>query len=229
MSELTPQMEASLGSGRALVLAFCQIDLTDGRTCALLTGSGEVLWNGVTFKGRDETFGSILALQPPSDGFGDEAPGMSFVLTPADDAAAAQLASPAMQKSRVRWWIACLDDNGGVIASPWEWFDGFLDVPNLSVDRASRELDLSVVSEMEKLFLSEEGRRLSDTSHQEIWPGETGFAYVTGLSRTIIWGPGERPAGISYATTGGPGYGFNAPGGMLGIGWKMLEGQIYEP
>ena len=223
MTELTPQMEAALSSGRALVLAFCRVDLNDGRTCALLTGSGEVFWDGITFKGKDPTFGSIAALQPPNDGFGDEAPGMSFVLIPATDAAAASLAAPGMQGSRVRWWIACLDDNGAVIASPWLWYDGLLDVPTFSIDRASRELDFAVVSEMEKLFLSEEGRRLSRSSHQEIWPGETGLSYVTGLARTIIWGPGERPGGISYAATPvvGSGYGasykqnmFDPDGGM---------------
>lgn len=207
MSELTPAMQAALSSGRALVLAFCRMDLKDGRVVGLLTGSGEKLWNGVTFRGRDNTFGTITALQPPNDGFGDEAPGMSFTLTPADGAAVADLSSPGMQGSRVRWWIACLDDNGAVIADPWLWFDGLLDVPDFAVDRTSRELDLQLVSDMEKLFLQEEGRRLSQASHEEIHPGERGFRYVTGLDRTIIWGPGERPAGVVYSPSPGAGYG----------------------
>ena len=226
MSELTPQMEAALGSGRALVLAFCRMDLTDGRVVRLLTGSGEVAWDGGTFLGTDPTFGSILALQPPSDGFGDEAPGMSFVLSPPSAAAVADLASPAMQKSRCRWWIACLDDNGVVIANPWLWFDGFLDVPTISNDQ--RELDLAVVSEMEKLFLGEEGRRLSNPSHQEIWPGETGMQFVTGLSRTVIWGPGDRPAGVSYASTPSAGTGYGDGGGLPSWKADMVYGDYYS-
>ena len=213
MSELTPQMEAALASGRALVVAFCRMDLNDGRTVGLLTGSGEKEWDGVTFRGRDETFGTISAIEPPSDGFGDEAPGMSFTIIPADTAAAATLASPTMQGSRVRWWIACLDDNGAVIANPWLWFEGMLDVPDLSIDKPGRELDIALVSEMEKLFMEEEGRRLSEASHLEIWPGERGFRFVTGLTRTIIWGPGERPGGIAYTTSPGAGYGYGGGGG----------------
>jgi hypothetical protein len=212
MSELTPGMEAALGSGRALVLALCRLDLKDGRIVGFLTGSGEVAWGGITFRGTDPTFGSILAVEPPSDGYGDEAPGMSFQVAPPDGVAVASLADPAMQGSRVRWWVACLDDNGAVIADPWLWYDGSLDVPEFSAGKDDRVLDLSVVSEMEKLFLSEEGRRLSDSSHREIWPGESGLAYVTGLTRTIIWGPGERPPGISYNTTPGAGTGSGAGG-----------------
>ncbi len=205
MSELTPAMAAALASGRALVVAFCRMDLNDGRTIGFLTGSGEIVWQDVTYRGLDPVFGAVKAIDPPSDGFDGEAPGMAFTLTPADTAAAAVLSSSEMQGSAVRWWIACIDDNGAVIADPWLWFDGMLDVPELALDKTARELDLTLVSEMEKLFMTEEGRRLSDSSHQEIWPGEKGLSFVTGLSRTIIWGPGDRPPGISYPSPSGYG------------------------
>ena len=218
MSELTPQMAAALASGRALVVAFCRMDLKDGRTIGLLTGSGEKEWNGVAYVGSHPVFGSISAIQPPSDGFGDEAPGMSFTLLTPKGAAAADLSSGSNQGSRVRWWIACIDDNGGVIASPWTWFDGLLDVPDLALDKSARELDITLVSDMEKLFMEEEGRRLSEASHMEIWPGERGFRFVTGLTRQIVWGPGERPPGISYSTTVSPGSGFGG-GGYNGSGF----------
>jgi len=212
MSELSPQMEAALASGRALVLAFCQMDLKDGRTVGLLTGSGEIKWQNVIFRGRDDVFGTIAAIDPPSDGYGDEAPGMSFTLIPGDTSAAADLSSPAMQGSRVRWWIACLDDNGFVIANPWLWFEGSLDVPELTLDASARELEIALVSEMEKLFMEEEGRRLSEASHLEVWPGERGFRYMSGLSRSIMWGPGDRPPGLVYSTSPVAGSGMGGNG-----------------
>jgi len=218
MSQLTPGMEAALSSGRALVLAVARFDLNSGETFGLLTGSGEVLWDGVVYRGRDEKFGSIVAIDSPADGFGDEAPGMGFSLVPGTKEGAVILASASQQGSRVRWWIMCLDDNGAVIADPWTWYDGTMDVPEFSTDRESEALDISLVSEMEKLFLGEEGRRLSEASHREIWPDERGMQYVTGMTRSIIWGPGERPAAISYGATpaAGGGYGGGGYGGRYG-------------
>ena len=66
-----------------------------------------------------------------------------------------------------------------------------------------RSLDMEFVSACERLFEVQEGARLSDAFHQEIWPGERGLANITGTKKKVYWG-GEVPqSGITRLSSGG--------------------------
>lgn len=219
VGHLPVDLAASFDSDRCLPVLLLRVDLPAIDPLCLLYGSGEIQWNAgdgmKTFVGYDDRFGMLSSLDPPEDAMGDEAPMMSFVIAAPSDTAAALLASPLYQNSRVRCWVAGLSDaEPPALLTPYMLFDGLLDRPLLEADADVRTLEFECKSEFELLFADTEGQRLADASHQAIWPGELGFIYITGIERTILWGPGERPGGGPvYANNGGSGGGGFGGGG----------------
>lgn len=211
MSALTPQMDIALAADRPMIFGAMEINLPGGVNLRLIDGGGEVPWGGNTFLGRDPVFGVLAAIDQPEDGVGDQAPSMNITLHPPATSAAATLSHPTMQGSRVRLWLGAIDRAaGGVVPDPYLVFDGELDQPILSVGLGTRVLEYECVSGFERLFQVDEGMRLSDSFHQSVWPGETGLDGITGIIKTIIWGPGDRPGAI--VSGGGAGH----PGGVFG-------------
>jgi hypothetical protein len=113
-----------------------------------------------------------------------------------------------------------------VVPDPYLLFDGVIDVPVLSFSEGSRQVAFDVVSNFERLFLDDEGSRLSPAAHKSIWPGETGLDDVTGIVRQVLWGPGDPITGSapgsvgvgSGAFVGGVGFGPGAGSARGGLG-----------
>lgn len=221
VGHLAADLGASFDSDHCTPILLLRIDLPAIAPLCLLYGSGEITFNAgdgaVTFVGTDDRFGVLVALDPPDDAMGDEAPIMSFEIAAPNDTAAALLASPFYQYSRTRLWVSGLSDSEPpALLTPYQMFEGVLDRPILTVGKGTRNLEFECKSEFELLFSDNEGQRLADASHQAIWPGELGFVHITGIERTILWGPGERPgSGPSYGGSGG-GFGENYGGGRSG-------------
>lgn len=219
VGHLPVDLGASFDSDRCLPVLLLRVDLPAIAPLLLLYGSGEITWNSgdgaKTYVGTDDRFGVLTALDPPEDAMGDEAPMMSFEIATPSDTAAALLASPLYQNSRVRLWVSGLSDaEPPALLTPYLMFDGLLDRPILGIGKAARSLEFECKTQFELLFSDTEGQRLADASHQAIWPGELGLIYITGIERTILWGPGERPGGgPNYAGQGGYNGGFNYGGG----------------
>src|SRR3546814_7291421 len=136
MSQFTPAMETALAAETPLVVGLLKIELPDA-TIRLRDGSGQLVFDGETYTGRDPVFGSLAAVEAIEDGVGDEAPALNFTLLPASDAASAELASPDMQGSVVSLWLAAVDRaTGAVIPEPLLLFTGELAQPPLTVDRS---------------------------------------------------------------------------------------------
>lgn len=206
MSDLTPAMQAALSADTSTIFLCGELNLP-GYTLRLLEASGEVTFGGMTFRGYDETYGVIDAVDAPSDGFGDQAPQLSFTIIPPNATAVGTLVNPAMQGSRIRIWMGAIDPaTKTVVPDPLLLFDGELDVPSIAVDKSMREVTYDCVSAFEILFENEEGSRLSDSNQQEFWPGDTGLIDVTGIVKTILWGPGERVSGSSGSSGSGGSY-----------------------
>jgi hypothetical protein len=90
-------------------------------------------------------------------------------------------------------------------------FFGQIDQTVFKLGRATRDLAMTIVAKLERLFLRNEGNSLSPTFHKSVWPGETGHDNATGLVIPIAWGtestPGASTAGS--ASTGAIGGTFN--------------------
>ena len=204
MSELTPALDAALSAPAPTVFGAVEISLP-GYDLRLLDGAGVVSFGGKTFVGRDPIYGTLAAIEDIGDGVTDEAPAVGITLLPASDAAAASLAAPTMQGSPVAIWIGAIDRaTGAVIPDPYPLFLGELDVPTLRSGANSRSLEYEVVSVFERFFDDDEGARLADGFHKSVWPGEHGFAFVTGVTETVYWGMDAPPSPI-------------VPGGSMGL------------
>ncbi|MGI4730928.1 MAG: hypothetical protein ACRYFW_04165 [Janthinobacterium lividum] len=191
MSLLDPALAAALEADRATIFGAIRMELP-GRTVQLLVTSGVVsfLVDGVmqTFTGSDDVVGTFSTIETLTDGLGNTAPAVSITLIPAGDAAAAQVASAAMQGSRVRIWLGAIDIANGLVIGVELLMDGLLDVPTLKLTTTSRTVEYEVTSIFEDFFLSDDGARLCDPFHQYLWPGELGCSFVTYVAQQNYWG-----------------------------------------
>jgi len=204
MTALSPALDAALSADRPLIYGSVEINLP-GYDLRLLDGSGMLLIDGKTFVGEDANFGVLESIDDLTDGMGDEAPAIQINLLPASEAAVGDLASPLFQGARVRIRLGAVQRATGLSIGEQVLFDGELDVPRLTVGKGMRRLSFECVSAFERFFADDEGAKLSEAWHQATWPGEEGFANITGVEKTIYWGIASPAPGAIQT------------GGMLGV------------
>lgn len=182
-----PVLQAALETDAPFLFGAVEIEFPD-YTLRVLDGSGELVIDGNTFVGIDPTFGVLSTIGEHSERIGDEAPELTISFLPPDGAAAATLASAAMQGSTVRIMMGAFDPaTNTVIGTPEQLFLGEIDVPTIEVAEGQRSVSYTAVSVFERLFEVSEGARASDGWHQSIWPGEFGLEYMTGTVRNLYW------------------------------------------
>ena len=92
-----------------------------------------------------------------------------------------------------------------MIGEPFGLFEGELDVPRVRFGRGVYEVEYEVVSALERMFNRYDGGRLAPAFHDNVWPGETGFAQIYGAPQAIYWGI-DKPKGAGpVISTGGSG------------------------
>lgn len=195
---------------RATLVGIIKIELP-GATIRLCDG-GFVTWGAETFTGKDAVFGAIGSLEALTEGVGEEIPALGLTLLPAATSAPADLSQPGFQRSAVRLWIAEVDDDtGAIVGDPELVFYGQIDQTVLTLGRTTRDLALTIVSTLERLFLRNEGNSLSPAFHKSVWPGETGHDNATGLTVGVAWGAeSSKPASGFSGGGGGPIWRFGA-------------------
>lgn len=187
---------------RILLCGLLKIELPS-HTIRLCDG-GFLKVGAEDYASSDQYFGTIGGLEALSEGVGDEVPGCKVTFLPDSTAAAATLSAPGMQGSRIRFWIAEVDpDTGLVIGTPDQQADMQADRTILKIGRGSRMLEMDMVSRAERLFVKNEGNYLSPEFHKSVWPGETGEDNATGLGTSVAWGVEGPPRGSNYAIGGG--------------------------
>lgn len=165
-----------------------QIELPGGVLVQLCDG-GYITWGASTFQAKHPIFGSVSSLQPLTEGMGDEIPALELVLIPSPSATAGDLVQPGYQQSRCRFWIADYNpDTCAVVGTPNLQFDGMLDQSILRVGKDRRELALTIVATIERLFEKNIGNSLNSAFHKSVWPGETAHDNASGLSIDVAWG-----------------------------------------
>lgn len=193
MTAFSPALDAELSKDN--VTFFGALTFTVGAdTVRLLDGSAHMMLNGNLYTGEDETYGTWASMEAFEDGSGDEAPGLSITILPADDAAVLALSGPAMQGEAIQLHIGARNDaTGSVVGEPYLLFDGEVDMPKHEFGKNMLQVSLESVGGMERLFFVDEGMKLAPTFHQQVWPGELGFNHVTGVQDIIYWGS-NKPA-----------------------------------
>lgn len=237
----TPALHAALTAPAAHVF-FCVEILAPTFSLRLLDGASEVtfpvenlvrtgeVWSGTgvleprTFKGSDDTYGTLGSLETITEGLGNQAPRLRLALRPPSRTAAATLNLPTNQGAAVRMWFGALHLETGAVIDPVEIFTGELDVPRYLGGR-DRRVEYNVFSAWEYLFADGEGERLNHAQHTKAFPGEMGLEWVSDIERQLPWGadvPKSRAVSSAQATSGGTPGGGGGFGGGTGGGSRDL-------
>jgi hypothetical protein len=191
---------------RILFVGLVKIELPDHTI--LLCDGGFLIVDGEEYSSSDPYFGTIEKLESLEEGVGDEVPAGRLTFLPKSTAAAADLSAPGMQGSRVRFYIAEVDEaTGTVIGTPDLRADMQTDQTILRTGRGIRKLEMMFVSRLERLFSINEGNSLSPRFHKTVWPGELGEDNATGVGVAVAWGVEGAPRGSTYSGGGVPGWG----------------------
>lgn len=224
MAELDPQLLAELQKDRLILFGAVELILPS-KAVRLLDGAAETVIEGETYYGSDPDWGALDFVKGLSDSNGDNAPAPTLGLIPASTLSLSTMVDPALQGSSVRIMLGAMDRASGLpIGAMYVPFVGELNVPTVKWDKNSRRVEFSLSGIGERLFAVEEGRRLSDSFHQAVWPGELGLAFVTDVERTVVWGQAGKgtPDAIrsnygGYGGFGGGGGGGGGYGGGYGL------------
>lgn len=216
MSELDPALFAALQAPRLILFGAVEI-VMPARTVRLLDGSAETVIAGESYIGRDPEWGVLDTIKGLNDSNGDNAPAPTIGMIPADDLALAAMLDPALQGSPVTIMVGVLSPATGLpIGECYAPFTGELDVATVKWGLNDRRVDFRCAGIGDRLFATEEGRRLSDAFHQEVWPGELGLAFVTDVESKIDWGQASKSSAEAIRT--------NLPGPGLGLGGGSFGG-----
>jgi len=192
---LDPDMQAGLEGDVIGLFVAVEIQHPVG-TIRLLPGAGVIVFNGHTFVGHDDSYGSLGAIDISADGQGNEAPTAQIAVNVADITVGPALSSATAQGSPVAVYVGAFNPATGlVIGQPDLRFYGEIDTIdwNRGADGAP-SLQIEAVSGFERFFENDEGNRLNDTYHQSVWPGELGLEYMTMVLDQIPWGiAGAKP------------------------------------
>lgn len=194
---------------RIRLAGFLKLELP-GHTVLLCDG-GTLPYGGDTYMSEDPLFGTIVSVEPITEGVGDEAPTGVITFAPQEDAAVEDICSEEMQGSRLRAWTGEIDDDTGtIIGLPEQIMDSVIDVPFLKLGLGKRLVEMTYVSRAERLFIVDTGNVLSGAFHKRIYPGERGFDNAAGVEDQFAWGVASAPRGTS---SGGDGSGGGGGGG----------------
>lgn len=150
-------------------------------------------------------YGTLYAGGAISDGEGDSAPAAGITFLTDENASAETLTSPAMQWSPVAIWQASVNGQTGTVLAVVPLFFGFVNIPTLRDGSNGRLIDMTLVADTERFFITNEGNRLSQENHQSRYPGENGLNNMTGVETDVAWGTQARPRttnGGAAATSG---------------------------
>lgn len=163
--------------------------LTDGGFAVFDAGEGE---GAEVYLARHPVYGVLGSVPTIKDGAGQQTTRVAIEMLPASDDAAAALAAPTLQGTRVQWWEGAVDRaSGGLIGVPELKYDGVLDKPKFRVGE-DWKLTLECGTEGELQLEPNADWRMNNAFHQRIWGlGELGLAFVTSVTRKLEWR--ERP------------------------------------
>lgn len=169
----------------------------------LLNDGGVTVWNGDTYTPHDSLVGSISSIEGIKEGMGAEIPALDITFAPDGLPAITAFSVGAIQKSAVRMWLAEYNvETGAVVGTPELRFFGFVDQPQVNIGLRTFSISVSIVPELERLFLRDNGNGLGSAFHKSVYPGETGHDNATGLSISVAWGAESAGQGSSSGSGG---------------------------
>lgn len=185
---------AELASAAPITVLLVSVEI-DEETTVRWTDGGFVFWGDDLYEAKTD-FGVISEISELSDGVDGEASSASLTVLPADDEAFGVLIDPATQGATVNISLGAVDfQTGALIGEPDLLLRCEVDVARLT--RTGEALILDCITEEARMLEVNDERRLTDSFHQSVWPGELGYANVTGLDTKIYWRANDPNNAIS--------------------------------
>lgn len=185
---------AELASAAPITVLLVSVEIDEGTTVRWTDG-GFVFWGDDLYEAKTE-FGVVSEISELSDGVDGEASSASLTVLPADDEAFGVLIDPATQGATVNISLGAVDfQTGALIGEPDLLLRCEVDVARLT--RTGEALILDCITEEARMLEVNDERRLTDSFHQSVWPGELGYANVTGLDTKIYWRANDPNNAIS--------------------------------
>lgn len=174
--------------GNVITVAALMEIVLPGRTVRMCDGAF-VKWSSAIFDCFDEDFGTIGSAQTFEEKTGDEAPGGQLTFLPPSSSAAAALSDPSYQGAPMRFWLAEVDSETGlVVGTPELTASLAIDTATVKAGKGTRSVDIEFESAAKRLFMVMRGNALNDRFQQACYPGERGMANATGTPRSTAWG-----------------------------------------
>jgi hypothetical protein len=167
------------------------------------SGYGNLSWGGNTYTGVGN-FGGVDRVDESSD---QSAKGIVFSLSGIPSSLITIALADAYQGRTCTLWLGALDSTGAVIADPYQFFSGRMDV--MEIEDGGDTATIRLTGENRLIDLNRpRARRYTHEDQQIDYAGDLGLEYVAGLQdKKIYWGvagaAGNLPSGAYYPTANG--------------------------
>lgn len=158
-------------------------------TLRLFSGGYDLTWNSETWLGN----GWFKGLSNVKETGGVESSGVEVTLSGVPDTLISLVLGDSRQNLTGKLYLGFFDSSWSIIADPFLFFEGGLDVPKIS--DSNSDLDLILTYENHLVFLKRKRElRFTDQTQQALFPGDLGFQFVNSLAEwSGYWGKKVEP------------------------------------
>jgi hypothetical protein len=189
---LTTDFKNAIDAAKVSPIMLFYADFPSGAVRAW-TGYGDLIWDSNTYAGVG-TFGGVDRIDEGTD---QAARGVVFTLSGIPSALIAIALADAYQGRTCSLWLGAMDANNAIIADPYLFFSGRMDV--MEIEDSGDTATIRLTGENRLIDLNRaRARRYTHEDQQIDYAGDLGLEYVTGLQdKKIYWGVGGNgfPAG----------------------------------
>jgi hypothetical protein len=199
-------LESVLRQPGATLCTLVRIELQSG--VLRLTDGGFAVYNTELYLGAQPGFGALKQVGQLSEGGVGAMTRVDIVINGESQTAVAALCDPLNQTGLVQWWEGAMHrPTGALWGTPELKFQGQYDIGRFVVNEEGWTVTLECGTEGERQMMANSDWRLNPTTHEDIWPGETGLRNVTWLDREIYWRKKAPKGAITTVVGGGGGTG----------------------
>jgi len=174
---LTSDMIAALSSERCNPVLLFEATF-DTYQMYLWTGTGDLVWNSKTYAGN----GWLREPDSIEENTDLGATSMNITLVGVPPVLISVILSQVTHGSPGSLYLACLDDDGDVIADPYLMFAGKLDIPTIDDQTGGPIIQIAYESKFVDFDRSREFRYTRE-SQRIFAPADRGFDYVTSVQQ----------------------------------------------
>ncbi|MBI3936760.1 MAG: hypothetical protein HY323_07265 [Betaproteobacteria bacterium] len=180
---LTAGMVTELTASARSIALLVETEWSSGYV-RLWSGLGTLSWDGKSWTSA----AGLIGVQPAAETLRVEAAGAVFTLNGLTTSLLSAALSQARQGMPVNAWLAFLDSTGAVIADPYQWYGGRMDVPEIEHRGDGGTLTVNTESRL-AILQRAPGGRYTDEDQQARYAGDLGYEYVASLANaTFAWG-----------------------------------------